>query len=103
MSDTKVIESTIKESTIKKRGRKPKYNTDEERREAKRLQNKAYRERKKQELIELRRLQNKQNIENNIKNENHEIVKNIINSVDDDECCVIDPIEGSKNVRIILE
>ena len=84
MSDTKVIESTIKESTIKKRGRKPKYNTDEERREAKRLQNKAYRERKKQELIELRRLQNKQNIENNIKNENHEIVKNIINSVDDD-------------------
>ena len=84
MSDTKVNESTLKESTIKKRGRKPKYNTDEERREAKRLQNKAYRERKKQELIELRRLQNKQNIENNIKNENHEIVKNIINSVDDD-------------------
>ena len=38
-----------------KRGRKPKYNNDVERKEAKRLQNKAYRDRKKEELIELRR------------------------------------------------
>ncbi len=39
-----------------KRGRKPKYTTEEERKAAKRAQNRAYRERKKQELIELRRL-----------------------------------------------
>ena len=38
-----------------KRGRKPKYSNDFERKEAKRIQNKAYRERKKLELIELRR------------------------------------------------
>ena len=38
-----------------KRGRKLKYESDEERRQARRLQNKQYRERKKQELINLRR------------------------------------------------
>lgn len=61
-----IIEQTI-EPTIEqaieqppkqpvKRGRKPKYATDEERKAAKRIQNKAYRERKKQELIMLRKL-----------------------------------------------
>ena len=38
-----------------KRGRKLKYQTDEERREARREQNRRYRERKKNELISLRR------------------------------------------------
>ena len=50
MSETNI------ETKVAKRGRKPKYTTDEERKEAKRIQNKAYRERKKQELIQLRRL-----------------------------------------------
>lgn len=36
------------------RGRKRKYNTEEERIQARRLQQKAYRERKKKELEELR-------------------------------------------------
>ena len=49
--NTEVAESPIPT----RRGRKPKYNNDEERKEAKRVQNKAYRERKKEELIELRR------------------------------------------------
>ena len=38
-----------------KRGRKLKYQSDEERREARREQNRRYRERKKNELISLRR------------------------------------------------
>ena len=38
------------------RGRKRKYSTDEERIIARRLQQKAYRERKKRELLELRAL-----------------------------------------------
>ena len=38
-----------------KRGRKTKYQTDEERRAARREQNRNYRERKKQELVTLRR------------------------------------------------
>ena len=49
-------EETITETPVvtkSKRGRKPKYATDEERKEAKRLQNKAYRERKKQLVIHL--------------------------------------------------
>ena len=41
------------------RGRKRKYQTDEERIIARRLQQKAYRERKKQELAELRALKAK--------------------------------------------
>ena len=41
---------------LMKRGRKPKYANDAERKEAKRIQNKAYRERKKHELVVLRRL-----------------------------------------------
>ena len=49
--NTEVAESP----TPTRRGRKPKYNNDFERKEAKRIQNKAYRERKKEELIELRR------------------------------------------------
>ena len=40
-------------------GRKPKYATDEERILARRAQQKAYRERKKQELSELRALKAK--------------------------------------------
>lgn len=38
-----------------KRGRKAKYSTEEERKEARRIQQKAYRERKRNELIDLRR------------------------------------------------
>ena len=38
-----------------RRGRKLKYESDDARRAARRLQNRAYRERKKQELINLRR------------------------------------------------
>ena len=41
------------------RGRKKKYATDEERIIARRLQQKAYRERKKKELLELRALKAK--------------------------------------------
>ena len=52
--NTEVAESPTPAPTAK-RGRKPKYNNDFERKEAKRIQNKAYRERKKEELIELRR------------------------------------------------
>lgn len=47
-----------------KRGRKNKYQTDEERIAARRAQQKAYRDRRKQELLELRamrdRLSNKE-------------------------------------------
>ena len=39
----------------KKRGRKLKYTTDEERREARRQQNRNYRARRREELIKLRR------------------------------------------------
>ena len=42
-------------SSPAKRGRKLKYESDDERRQARRLQNRQYRERKKQELINLRR------------------------------------------------
>ena len=47
--DAEVIE------VASKRGRKIKYQTEEERRAARRDQNRKYRERKKQELISLRR------------------------------------------------
>ncbi|KAK8857464.1 hypothetical protein M9Y10_015869 [Tritrichomonas musculus] len=51
------IEDWKKEvSTKSNRGRKRKYATDEERILARRLQQKAYRERKKKELLELRAL-----------------------------------------------
>ena len=39
----------------KKRGRKLKYGSDEERREARRQQNREYRARRREELIKLRR------------------------------------------------
>ena len=39
-----------------KRGRKPKYFSEEDRRMAKREQNRKYRDRKREELIALRRL-----------------------------------------------
>ena len=39
----------------KKRGRKLKYESDEERREARRQQNREYRARRREELIKLRR------------------------------------------------
>ena len=46
----------MENTTVVKRGRKPKYFNDEERRIAKREQNRKYRERKREELIALRRL-----------------------------------------------
>ena len=46
-------------SQIKKRGRKIKYANDDERKEARRKQQKTYREKIKKELNELRQLKNK--------------------------------------------
>ena len=62
MSDKKVTKQTsseIKKET--KRGRKIKYQTDEERIEARRRQQKAYRERKRNELLKLKELFEKEN------------------------------------------
>ncbi len=50
-----IKEQTEPVSSPAKRGRKLKYESDDERRQARRLQNRQYRERKKQELINLRR------------------------------------------------
>lgn len=55
----KLIETTTKildETTEKKRGRKSKYSSEEERKEARRKQQREYRLRKKQELEELKRI-----------------------------------------------
>ena len=46
---------------VSKRGRKIKYKTDEERIEARRRQQKAYRERKRNELLKLKELFEKEN------------------------------------------
>ena len=46
----------IKKEVKSRRGRKIKYQTDEERIEARRRQQKAYRERKKKELLKLKEL-----------------------------------------------
>ena len=48
--------SNAAESTVIKRGRKPKYFSEEDRRLAKREQNRRYRDRKREELTALRRL-----------------------------------------------
>ena len=48
-----------------KRGRKLKYTTDEERKEARRKQQKEYRDRKRNELIELRRKAQQTETKNN--------------------------------------
>ena len=48
-------EETNEEKPKQTRGRKRKYNTDEERIQARRAQQKAYRERKKKELEELKK------------------------------------------------
>lgn len=63
-ADTPVIRKLAKETEKKNkkqtkqeqnaRGRKRKYNTDEERLEARRIQQRAYRERKKAELAQLK-------------------------------------------------
>ena len=63
MSDRKEV-TTQTSSEIKKgskRGRKIKYATDEERIEARRRQQKAYRERKKNELLKLKEMFEKEN------------------------------------------
>ena len=49
-------DNTVNEQPKSNRGRKRKYATDEERILARRAQQKAYRERKKKELLELRAL-----------------------------------------------
>lgn len=54
--DNNVNELVTDEPPKSNRGRKRKYATDEERIIARRLQQKQYRERKKQELLELRAL-----------------------------------------------
>ena len=53
-NDALVSETAAK--TPIKRGRKPKYFSEEDRRMAKREQNRKYRDRKREELIALRRL-----------------------------------------------
>ena len=59
---TEVIDVVVNEETNEQeekpkqtRGRKRKYNTEEERIQARRIQQKAYRERKKKELEELKK------------------------------------------------
>ena len=54
-------EESKTETVIKKRGRRIKYQTDEERIEARRRQQKAYRERKRNELLKLKELFEKEN------------------------------------------
>ena len=63
-----MINETMEQVTVEpvcvksKPGRKRKYNTEEERKEARRQQNRAYRERKRKQLIEQRRAEsNKSN------------------------------------------
>ena len=60
MSDRKEVITQTNEEVQKevksRRGRKIKYQTDEERIEARRRQQKAYRERKKKELLKLKEL-----------------------------------------------
>ena len=81
MSETNI------ETKVAKRGRKPKYTTDEERKEAKRIQNKAYRERKKQELIQLRRLaalHKEKEQEETYENDVNKLVKNVDHTSESD-------------------
>ena len=65
MSDRKEVTTQTNEEVQKevksRRGRKIKYQTDEERIEARRRQQKAYRERKKKELLKLKELVEKNN------------------------------------------
>ena len=61
----KVAPEVPRTKFLSKRGRTIKYQTDEERIEARRRQQKAYRERKKNELLKLKELLKK-------KEENHE-------------------------------
>ena len=60
MSDRKEVTTQTTEEVQKevksRRGRKIKYNTDQERIEARRRQQKDYRERKKKELLKLKEL-----------------------------------------------
>ena len=51
-----VMEETADTAAVVKRGRKPKYFSEEDRRLAKREQNRRYRDRKREELTALRRL-----------------------------------------------
>ena len=57
------VEEVVEYPAPKTRGRRPKYNTEEERREAKKIQNKRYRMKKHEELVALRRAVNKMNEE----------------------------------------
>ena len=56
MSDRKEVITQTNEEVKSRRGRKIKYQTDEERIEARRRQQKAYRERKKKELLKLKEM-----------------------------------------------
>ena len=61
MSESEIemnVEEIVEFHVAKPRGRKPKYLTEEERKEAKRLQNKRYRTKKHEELVALRRAVN---------------------------------------------
>ena len=57
------VEHLVEYPVPKTRGRRPKYTTDEERREAKKIQNKRYRMKKHEALVALRRAVNKMNEE----------------------------------------
>lgn len=67
-SSTDLLNEVTAEAPAPKsnRGRKRKYATDEERILARRAQQKAYRERKKQELLELRALKAELDAKNNV-------------------------------------
>ena len=57
------VEEVVEYPAPKTRGRGPKYLTEEERREAKKIQSKRYRMKKHEELVALRRAVNKMNEE----------------------------------------
>lgn len=65
-SSTDLLNEITAPAPKSNRGRKRKYATDEERILARRAQQKAYRERKKKELLELRALKAELDAKNNV-------------------------------------
>ena len=65
-SSTDLLNEITATAPKSNRGRKRKYATDEERILARRAQQKAYRERKKKELLELRALKAELDAKNNV-------------------------------------
>ena len=65
MSEEQIVIKTTESKAKSNRGRKPKYVDENARKMAKREQNRTYRERKRNELIALRRLAAEINKNNN--------------------------------------